>query len=73
MQHRPILLKTRNDVVNMNAALMDTLLSLIPMAFTLLYEQERMMDSNAVFRHCFDWFVTKYGPIVRQWPPTGTP
>jgi hypothetical protein len=56
-----ILLKTRNDVVNMNAALIDTLLSLIPMAFKLLYEQERMMDPDAVFRQCFDWFVTKYG------------
>jgi len=56
-----ILLKTRNDVVNMNAALIDTLLSLIPKAFKLLYEQEWMMDLNAVFRQCFDWFVTTYG------------
>ena len=56
-----ILLKTRNDVVNMNAALIDTLLSLIPSAFKLLYEQERMMDPNAVFRQCFNWFVAKYG------------
>jgi hypothetical protein len=50
-----ILLKTRNDFVNMNVTLIDTLLSLIPMAFKLLYEQERMMDPNAVFHH------TKYG------------
>ena len=56
-----ILLKTRNDVVNMNATLFDTLLSLIPSAFKLLYEQERMMDPNAVFRQCFNWFVAKYG------------
>ena len=56
-----ILLKTHNDVVNMNAALIDTLLGLIPTAFKLLYEQERMMDPNAVFHQCFDWFVTKYG------------
>ena len=49
-----ILLKTHNNVVNMNAALIDTLLSLIPTAFKLLYEQERMMDPNAVFRQCFD-------------------
>ena len=56
-----IFLKTCNDVVNMNAALINTLLSLIPMALKLLYEQERMMDPNAVFRQCFDWFVTKYG------------
>jgi hypothetical protein len=56
-----ILLKTRNDVVNMNAALIDTLLGLIPPAFKILYEQERMMDPNAVFRQCFNWFVAKYG------------
>ena len=45
----------------MNAALIDTLLSLIPMAFKLLYEQERIINPNAVFHQCFDWFVTKYG------------
>jgi hypothetical protein len=56
-----ILLKMRNDAINMNAALIDTLLSLIPTAFKLLYEQEWMMDPNAVFHQCFDWFVTKYG------------
>ena len=55
-----ILLKTRNDVVNMDAALINTLLGLIPTAFKLLYKQERMMDPNAVFRQCFDWFVAKY-------------
>jgi hypothetical protein len=52
----PILLKTRNDVVNMNIALINTLLSLIPSAFKLLYKQERMVDPNAVFRQCFNWF-----------------
>ncbi len=45
-----ILLKTRNDVINMNTVLIDTILSLIPSAFKILYEQERMMDPNAVFR-----------------------
>jgi hypothetical protein len=54
-------LKTLNNVVNMNAALINTPLGLIPNAFKLLYEQERMMDPNTVFRQCFDWFVTKYG------------
>ncbi len=56
-----ILLKTCNNVVNMNATLINTLLSLIPTAFKLLYKQERMMNPNAVFRQCFNWFVTKYG------------
>ncbi len=32
-----ILLKTCNDIVNMNAALIDTLLGLIPSAFKILY------------------------------------
>jgi hypothetical protein len=57
----PIPLKTRNDVVNMNIALINTLLCLIPSAFKLLYKQERMMDLNAVFRQCFNWFGAKYG------------
>jgi hypothetical protein len=56
-----ILLKTCNDVINMNAARIDTLLGLIPLAFKNLYEQERMMDPNAVFHQCFNWFVAKYG------------
>ena len=56
-----ILLKTRNDVINMNTALIDTLLGLIPMSFKLLFEQEWMMDPNTVFCQCFDWFVNKYG------------
>jgi hypothetical protein len=38
-----ILLKMRNDVLNMNDACIDTLLSLIPTAFKLLYEQEGMI------------------------------
>jgi hypothetical protein len=35
-----ILLKTHNNIINMNPALINTLLSLIPMAFKLPYEQE---------------------------------
>ena len=35
-----ILLKSNNDVVNMNTRVIDTLLSLIPRAFKLLYRQE---------------------------------
>ena len=56
-----ILLKTCNDIVSMNVVLIDTLFSLIPMAFTLLYKQEWMMDLNAVVHQCFDWFVNIYG------------
>ncbi len=76
-----ILLITQNDVVNMNAALINTLLSLIPMAFKLLYKQEWMMNPKAVFRQCFDWFAIKYGctldkdcktnsmALAANWPP----
>ncbi len=74
------LLKTRNDVVNLNAALIDTLLGLILTAFKLLYEQERMMDRNAVFHQRLtgssptDVLPPKIvKPFVRRWPPTGTP
>jgi hypothetical protein len=49
-----IALKTQNGVVNMNTALINTLLSLIPMAFKILYELEQMVDPNAVFCQCFD-------------------
>jgi hypothetical protein len=56
-----ILLKTRNNGVNMNTALIDTLLSLIPMAFKLPYKQECMMNPNIAFLQCFDWFIIKYG------------
>ena len=49
-----ILLKTCNDAVNMNAALIDTLLSLISSAFKILYEQELIMNPNAVFCQCFN-------------------
>jgi hypothetical protein len=55
-----ILLKMCNDVINMNTALIDNLLRLIPTAFKLLYKQERMMNLNTVFQQCFDWFVIKY-------------
>jgi hypothetical protein len=60
-----ILLKMQNDV-NMNAAFIDTLLSLIPMAFKLNYKQVRMMDPNAVFQQCDDWFVIKYGCTLAE-------
>jgi hypothetical protein len=40
----------------MNAALINTLLSLIPMAFKLLYKQEWMMDPNVDFCLCLHWF-----------------
>ena len=43
-------------IINMNAALINTLLSLIPMAFKLLYKQEWMMDPNADFCLCLHWF-----------------
>jgi hypothetical protein len=54
-------LKKHNNVVNMNAALIDVFLDLIPIAFKQAYEQKRMEDPNAIFREMFDWFVFKYG------------
>ncbi len=50
----------------MNTALINTLLSLISMTFKILYEQKQMMDLNAVFRQCFDWFVVKYGCTLAE-------
>jgi hypothetical protein len=56
-----IQLNTPNNVINMNATLINTLLSLILTAFKLLYEQEQMMDPNAIFQKCFNWLIIKYG------------
>jgi hypothetical protein len=58
-----ILLKMRKNAFNMNATLIDTLLSLIPTAFKLPYKKECMMNlnPNIVFLQCFDWFIIKYG------------
>ncbi len=53
-------LKKRNNVVNMNAVLIDAFLDLIPVAFKQAYEQKRMEDPNTIFREMFDWFVFKY-------------
>jgi len=53
--------KRRKDVVNMNTALIDAFLDLIPVAFRQSYEQIRMENPNSVFREMFAWFVTKYG------------
>ena len=53
--------KRRNDVINMNTALIDAFLDLIPVAFKQSYEQIRMENPNSVFREMFTWFVTKYG------------
>jgi hypothetical protein len=76
-----ILLKMQNFVIDLNAALIDTLLSLIPTAFKLLYKQERMMNPNAVFQQCLiglssntDALQPKIArPIGWQWLPPSTP
>jgi hypothetical protein len=76
-----ILLKMRNDIINMNTVLINILLSLILMVFKLLYEQEQMMTPNAVFQQCLislsssmDALWPKIArPIRWQWLLTGTP
>jgi hypothetical protein len=59
-------LKKRNNVVNINAVLVDTFLNLIPVAFKQAYKQKRMENPNTVFREMFDWFVFKYGRILAE-------
>jgi hypothetical protein len=56
-----MVLKKRNNIVNMNAALIDAFLDLILVAFKQAYKQKRMEDPNAIFRKMFNWFVFKYG------------
>ncbi len=53
--------KRHNDVINMNTALIDAFLDLIPVVFKQSYVQIRMENPNLVFREMFAWFVTKYG------------
>jgi hypothetical protein len=53
--------KHHNDVINMNMALIDNFLDLIPVVFKQSYKQIRMENPNSVFRKMFAWFVTKYG------------
>jgi hypothetical protein len=53
--------KRRNDLINMNTALIDAFLDLIPVVFKQSYEQTRMENPNSVFHEMFAWFVTKYG------------
>jgi hypothetical protein len=74
-------LKMQNNVINMNAALIKTLLSLILMAIKLLHKQEQMMNPNSVFRQCLIGLSSSTDalwpkatePIGWQWLPTGTP
>ena len=53
--------KTRADVINMNAALCDTFLSLIPEVFRAAYDHRRLNNPNSVFNEMFEFFVTKFG------------
>jgi hypothetical protein len=59
-------LKKRNDVVNMNAALINAFLDLIPIAFKQAYKQKRMQDPNAIFHEMFNWFVFKYSRTLAE-------
>ncbi len=55
-----MVLKKCNNIFNMNAALINTFLDLIPVAFKQAYKQKRMEDPNTIFREMFDWFIFKY-------------
>ena len=53
--------KTRADVINMNAALCDTFLSLIPKTFQAAYDHKHLNNPNSVFVEMFEFFVAKFG------------
>jgi hypothetical protein len=53
-------LKQCNNVINMNTALINTFLDLIPVAFKQSYEQIWMENPSSVFHKMFAWFVAKY-------------
>jgi hypothetical protein len=54
-------LKQWNDVINMNSALIDAFLNLVPVAFKQSQKQIWMENPNSVFCKMFAWFVAKYG------------
>jgi hypothetical protein len=49
------------DVQNMNTALIDTFLELMPPSAKIAYNDIRISNPNAVFREMFEWFLNKYG------------
>ena len=53
--------QTRENCVNMNTALTDVFLSLIPLTFQATYSNQRIRTPNSVFRDAFQHFITKYG------------
>jgi hypothetical protein len=53
-------LKQRNNIINMNSALNNAFLDLIPVAFKQSYEQIQMENPNFVFCKIIAWFVAKY-------------
>ena len=53
--------KRYQDVQNMNTMLIDKFLELLPTTAKIAYKAIRIMNPNAVFRECFEWFVNKYG------------
>jgi hypothetical protein len=53
--------KRYEDVQNMNTALVDTFLNLLPPHAKLAYESIRITRPNTVFREVFEWFTNKYG------------
>ncbi len=61
-----MVLKKRNDIVNMNTMLINAFLDLIPLAFKQAYKQKRMEDPNAVSGEMFGWFVFKYGHTLAE-------
>jgi hypothetical protein len=61
-----MVLKKCNEVVNMNTALINALIDLIPVVFKQAYEQKRIEDPNAIFHEMFDWFVFKFGCTLAE-------
>jgi len=53
--------KRYTDVQNMNTALIDTFLELMPPSAKIAYNGIRISNPNAVFREMFEWFLNKYG------------
>jgi hypothetical protein len=64
--HHAIDMKTRADIITMNAALTDVFLSLLSTSVRASYQQRRLQQPNIIFVELFDWFVAQYGTTTAK-------
>ncbi len=59
-------MKTRADIITMNAALTNVFLSLLSTGVRASYQQQCLQQPNIIFVELFDWFVAQYGTTTAK-------